>query len=65
MKNIFKKINPKTFLVFFVVFALMNSVIIPKYVNGEEITIPRIVIGIVVSLIAAFFISLTAKPKSS
>jgi prepilin signal peptidase PulO-like enzyme (type II secretory pathway) len=65
MKNIFKKVNWKTFMVFFLVMSLINIVIIPVYINDEAITFPRIIIGVVVSLIAAFIISLTAKPKKA
>ncbi len=63
--NIFKKVNWKTFFIFFVVFTLMNGVIIPKFINNEEITIPRIIISIVVSSIVSFILSLTVKPKSN
>ena len=62
--NIFKKVNWKTFFIFFVVFTLMNGVLIPKFINNEEITLPRILISIVVSSIVSFILSLTVKPKS-
>ncbi|ESU18680.1 hypothetical protein FCR2A7T_20820 [Flavobacterium cauense R2A-7] len=62
--NIFKKVNWKTFFIFFVVFTLMNGVVIPKFINNEEITVPRILISIVVSSIVSFILSLTVKPKS-
>lgn len=63
--NIFKRVNWKTFIIFFVFFSLMNSVLIPKFITNEEITVPRIVISIVVSSIVCFIMSLTVKPKSS
>lgn len=65
MRNIFKKVNWKTFFIFFVVFSLMNGVLVPKFINNEEITLPRIIISIVVSSIVSFIMSLTEKGKSS
>jgi len=65
MKNIFKKVNWLTFMVFFVVFSLMNAIVIPMFVTNEPITLPRIVITIVVSIVVSFVISLTAKPKEA
>lgn len=62
--NIFKKVNWKTFFIFFVVFTLMNGVVIPKFINKEEITVPRILISIIISSIVSFILSLTVKPKS-
>lgn len=65
MKNIFKKVNWKIFMVSFLVIGLMNIVIKPKYVydNDEAVTFPGIIIDVFVSLIFAFILSLTAKPK--
>ena len=65
MKNIFKKVNWKIFIIFFSVMSLINVVVVPKYIIAEEITWPRIIIGVVGSLIVAYFITLTAKPKEA
>jgi len=64
MINIFKRVNKRTFLVFSIIFSILNSIIIPL-INKDDITFPRIIIGIVVSVIFAFLTSLNVKTETT
>ena len=58
-----KSINWKLLIYWFVVMSIMNVYIIPTYIIDKPITIKRVVIGILVSLIVAFIMGLLSVPK--
>lgn len=58
-----KSINWKMAVYWFVVMSVMNIYIIPRFLNHEEITTKRIIVGVAVSLIIAFIMGLLSVPK--
>lgn len=59
-----KLIRWKIVVYWFVTMSLMNVYIIPTFINHEQITTKRVIIGVTVSLIVAFVMGLLTIPKS-
>jgi hypothetical protein len=65
MKRI-KSIHWKIVIYWFLVMSIVNVYVIPKFVNHEQITTKRILIGISVSLVTAFIMGfLSSVPKKN